>query len=236
MKNSKRILSVTIGKQVDESPDTSHMGEYSDKRTSEYSIDRVHSEDCASVSLAAKAAQTMLEHAQQTVGDMHNAVLAQYNGTLANEKLDLERDALDEAYDLLGGLVDETIECDCGESGDQQRNEFQYFNPSFNYVDEHGEPTDGLTPEEVRKYVQQDYERMESMNRGSWCYLGIVAEAEIQATVDGKPYTNTLTASCWGFESDMSSADFAEEEANQLSELKVQREEYGFSKRAIDTA
>ena len=48
MKNSKRILSVTVKRMVDDSPDTSWLGEYSDTRKSEFSIDRAHAEDCAS--------------------------------------------------------------------------------------------------------------------------------------------------------------------------------------------
>src|SRR5260370_9410628 len=42
----KRILSVTIRRMVDDSPDTSWLGEYSSKCTSEFSIDRAHAEDC----------------------------------------------------------------------------------------------------------------------------------------------------------------------------------------------
>ena len=231
-----KIESVTVRRIVDESPDTSYYGEYSNKRTSEFSIDRAHSLDCASAVPGAKAAQTILEHAQQTVGDLHNAVLAQYNGTLANEVLDLERDALDEAYDLLGSLVDEVVECDCGERGDMGWHEFCYFNPSFNYVDASGKLVDGNTAEEVRKYVRQDYDRMESLNRGDWCYFGISAEAKIVAMVDGKEYSTTLHASCFGYESDMGHTDFESAEADQLWELRGQLKEYGFSARAIAAA
>lgn len=107
MKNTKRILSVTIKRMIDESPDTSYLGEYSNRSTSEFSIDRAHSEDCASVREDIKHAKQTLEHVQQTIGDIHNAVLAQYNGTLANEKLDAEKDALDDAYNEVGELIDD---------------------------------------------------------------------------------------------------------------------------------
>ena len=49
-KTGNRILSVVIRRMYDESPDTSWLGEYSNSRESEFSIDRAHSEDCASVS------------------------------------------------------------------------------------------------------------------------------------------------------------------------------------------
>jgi len=63
-------------------------------------------------------------------------------------------------------------ECDCDEHGDRERNESRYFNPCWeNYK--------GESPEDIRKYIRQDYERMERLHRGGWCYLGIRAEAEI---------------------------------------------------------
>src|SRR5438876_926107 len=182
MRNKKRILSVTLKKMVDDSPDTSHLGEYANRPNSEFSIDRAHSEDCASVLPSVQDAKKTLEHVQQTVADLHNDVLAQYNGTLANEKLDAEKDALDEAYDTLSELIDSLDECDCG-FGHWNNREYRYFNPSFNYVDEQGKALPENTPEEVRKYVRQDYERMESLNRGDWFYIGIRAEAEVISNV-----------------------------------------------------
>jgi hypothetical protein len=221
MKNGKRILSVVIAKQVDESPDTSHMGEYSDKITSRYSIDRTHSLDCPNNDPISEQGANWIHRIQSR---LEESSLPEFS----------EAEEAD-AYQMLEEIVDGLI-CDCGGRGDMEHGEYHYFNPSFNYVDEYDKPTDGLTSEEVRKYVQQDYERMESMNRGSWCYLGIGAEAEVQAMVDGKPYSTKLRAWCWGFESDMSHSDMESVEQEQLAELRVQLEEYGFSKRAIATA
>ena len=42
----KRIHKVTIKRTVDDSPDTSWLGEYSNDSASDYSIDRKHSLDC----------------------------------------------------------------------------------------------------------------------------------------------------------------------------------------------
>jgi hypothetical protein len=233
-----RIESVVIRRMIDDSPDTSWLGEYSNRPTSEYSIDRAHSEDCASVRVDVKGAKQTLEHAQQTVGDLHNDILAQYNGTLANEQLDAEKDALDEAYDAIGELIDSVDECDCDEHGDMERNEYRYFNPSFNYVSSTGKIQDGLTPEDVRKYTRQDYERMESANRGDWCFLGIRAEAEI--SIPSGPGYSTLqtihSGGLWGIESDSDKSHFAETEANELADLRTQLYALGFSKRAIASA
>jgi hypothetical protein len=46
---SKRIAQVTIKRMTDDSPDSSHLGEYSDLAKSEYAIDRAQSEDCQAV-------------------------------------------------------------------------------------------------------------------------------------------------------------------------------------------
>lgn len=246
MKNIKRILNVKVIREVDMDPDTSYLGEYSNRPTSEYSIDRAHSEDCASVSEDIRKAKETLEHVQQTIGDFHNAVLAQYNGTLANEKLDSERDALDEAYNQVGELFDSIDECDCRKHYDSR--EYRYFNPSFNYVDKHGKPEEGNTPEDIRKYTRQDYDRMERLNRGDWCYIGIHAEAKIaientRATNlgDGVPYFDSTiqhirSGGLWGIESDSDKSYFAEVEAEQLSELRTQLKAIGFSTRAISAA
>ena len=227
-----RILSVTIRRLVDDSPDTSWLGEYSEKQTSAYSIDRAHSEDCASVNQKSKA-QTILEHARNAVVDCQK-----------KEKLESnEWYALEDAYDQLNELVDEVAGCDCGKRGDMERNEYRYFNPSFNYVTKDDKPADGLTDEEVRKYVRQDYERMESLNRGNWCFLGILADAKIgipsnKDSGGSQRYTVQEIASGgeWGYESDMSQTDFDEAESEQLADLKDQLAALGFKKRAIATA
>lgn len=190
MKNMKRIHSVTIKRMIDESPDTSWLGEYSNRATSEYSIDRAHNIECDVCGLLFR--------------------LLQSAGSL-------------EA-------------CDCDERGDMTRGEYQYFNPSFNYVDKQGNAKD-LTPEEVRKYTRQDYERMEALNRGDWCFIGISAEAEYSIdSPNGSPIQTVTSGGLWGIESDSDAAFFAETEQEQLSELRDQLHAIEFSKRAIATA
>src|SRR5258706_13571069 len=68
MKNGKRILSVTVRRMIDESPDTSWLGEYSKRSAREYVIDRAHSEDSASVRQGITAAKKTLEDTQQSIG------------------------------------------------------------------------------------------------------------------------------------------------------------------------
>src|SRR6266853_1539084 len=73
---------------------------------------------------------------------------------------------------ILSVTIRELAECDCGERGDMERGQYRYFNgPVENYK--------GESPADIRKYIRQDYDRMESLNRGNWCFIGIRAEAEI---------------------------------------------------------
>lgn len=46
VKSTKRILKIEVRRMVDESPDTSWLGEYSAKSEGDYSIDRAHDPDC----------------------------------------------------------------------------------------------------------------------------------------------------------------------------------------------
>jgi hypothetical protein len=244
MKNQtgKRILSVTIKHIVDDSPDTSWRGEYSARATSEFSIDRAHSEDCPSVSQSAKDAIDKLERIVSHIDVERRAegYKCQRGGSSP------EWEALDDAVQSLLNLQDELAECDCGERGDMGRNEDRYFNPSFNYVDKNGKALPENTPEEVRKYTRQDYDRMESLNAGNWYFLGISAEAEIGIPDTYRrvhpldPGSMTLqritSGGLWGIESDSNKSDFAEVEQEQLSELRAQLKALGFSSRAISMA
>ena len=144
-----------------------------------------------------------------------------------------EWETLDEALDVCTGLQDEAMQCDC-HGGSMGCREYRYFNPSFNYIGKDGKPSDGLTPEEVRKYTRQDYERMESLNSGQWCYIGIRAEAEIigwHGTVQ-----RITSGGLWGIESNSDREYLKETEQEELANLKTELLALGFSRRAIATA
>jgi hypothetical protein len=98
-----------------------------------------------------------------------------------------------------------------------------------------GTLSDGLTPDEVRKYVRQDYDRMEGLNNQQWSYVGIRAEAQVQLTPEG-PIQEISSGGLWGIESDSERSYFAEVEQEELSELRKQLEALGFSKRAVTAA
>jgi hypothetical protein len=107
-----------------------------------------------------------------------------------------------------------------------ERGEPRYFNGNVeNYA--------GESPEDIRKYCQQDYERMERLSRGDWGYLAIRADAEI--IVDGVSQ-EISSGGLWGIESDSDRTYLTEIETEQLSELREQLRAVGFGTRAISTA
>jgi len=219
MKNGKRILKVVIKHTGDDSPDTSDYGEYSNKRTSPYSIDREHSLDCA-VNTPHAEAIALLDRVEKRIENDGTVPVAEHSLATA--------EAWSDALDLVRELRDTLAECDCDGHGDRLRNEYRYFNPSDNYK--------GETEENVRKYIRQDYERMEKLYKGYWWYFGVTAEATV-ILVPGEGIGQTITSGgVWGLESDVSAADLKEVEENELAELRAQLKAVGFSSRAISAA
>lgn len=246
-KQGKRILSVIIRRMFDESPDTSYLGEYSDREKSEFAIDRAHSLDCASQSYNAQAigAHDTLEHAAQTVADYQKA--EEYS-----EDESSEWQASEDAYNVLTELAETVRDCNCGESGDKRRHEYRYFNPaSVEPFNANAEwlakyPADQRKTEwraAMLKNARQDYDRMESLQRGNWCYIGIRVEAEIGIGNFSKypaKYNCTTqqitSGGLWGIESDSGRSYFEEVEAEELAQLREQLAALGFSRRAISQA
>jgi hypothetical protein len=219
MKQTKRILSISIERMNDNSPDTSWLGEYSDKRTSEFSIDRAHDTDCQTQNQTAKDAIDQLERVIAYLEQERRHAANQYEhfGTL---DASARYDAIDAAQDLLIAAQDELAECDCGRG-------------EWNHRDKAGKPLPENTPEDVRKYVKQDYERMESLYRGDWSFIGIGAKAKI--TVNDTCQTIT-SGGLWEIESDFEESYLRSVEQEELSDLRTQLYELGFSKRAIAAA
>lgn len=216
----KRILSVTIRRMVDIDPDYSWIGEYSDKPANEFAIDMKHSLDCSS-----------LEHVSATGKDWLRRIIAH----LEHETWQFEGDEYESALADVQNLLDSLTECDCN-GGDWERGNFQYFNSAS--VDlKHN------TPEENRKYAEQDYNRMQAYNRGVWCFMGIRAEAEVMPNThsDGNGkwhgvWHKITSGGLWGIESDSDAEYIAEVEQQELASLKDELRAFGFSTRAISKA
>ena len=113
------------------------------------------------------------------------------------------------------------------ELGDQGRNEFRYFNgPVENYK--------GESPENIRKYIRQDYDRMQALQRGDFYFLGIRAEAQIQT--DSGIIQRITSGGLWQIESDSDDGYLETVQTEELGELKKELLSFGFSRRAIATA
>lgn len=81
-------------------------------------------------------------------------------------------------------------------------------------------------------YAKEDFRRLESLNDGQWCYLGIIAKAEI---ISRSGICQTLrSGGLWGIESDSGKDYFEEIEKKELAELRTELESFGFGSRAID--
>jgi acetolactate synthase regulatory subunit len=227
-KSKKRILSVTIQRVFDEDPDTSYLGEYSSKRKSDYTIERRHEQDC-NLNSNTTPSRLMLERVLSRAEAQHTIICENHTTSVNDECWACDVEAKSQAaLELIREQIDALEECNCG-GVHIERNSFELFNPNHdNYQ--------GLPDAEIRKYCWQDYERMESLSNGSWSFLGIVAECEVEVIVDGKPYTTELHASLWGIESDSDREYLKTTEGEQIADIRSQLKEYGFSTRAISQA
>lgn len=177
--------------------------------------------------------------------DPDTSYLGEYSNTAEGEF------SIDRAHDLDCRINLEHIEdteddfgktCTC-DGGKMVRNEYRYFNPGhiepFNpeasWIPQDRELADkkefwGNT---MRENARKDYDRMESLHRCDWNYIGIKARAEI---VIGDVCQTITSGGLWGIESDSGEPYLRETEQEQLRTLRGILHELGFSRRAIATA
>lgn len=113
--------------------------------------------------------------------------------------------------------------------------EFRFFKP---YAGGEKEGT-----EDFQKYGKQDYDRMEGLNAGNWCFIGIGAKAEVvlnktgdRARFHGGVIQHITSGGLWGIESDSENAYLQQVEGEQLTELAEELKRIGFTKSQIDKA
>lgn len=119
--------------------------------------------------------------------------------------------------DYREGAIDRQDRGDCG------CNEYRYFSPAMT-----GEQTGNPDSPE------QDYQRMEALNRGEWCFYGIEATADV--ILAGDTVQRIRSGGLWGIESDSDESYFAEVEAEELANLRKQLRAVGFSDRQVSAA
>jgi hypothetical protein len=91
----------------------------------------------------------------------------------------------------------------------------------------------GESEADIRKSCLQDYERMESLNRGDWQFIGIIAKADV--VLAGNVVQHITSGGLWGIESD--GGNYLEEvNSQELDNLSEQLGALGFSRRAIERA
>jgi len=105
--------------------------------------------------------------------------------------------------------------------GDMEHGQYRYFNPSMT-----GAETGNMESPE------QDYQRMEALNRGDWGYVGIIAEAEV--VLPGSNVVQKIkSGGLWGVESDNSKEYLEEIAQEELRQLGNELKQLGYGRRAI---
>jgi hypothetical protein len=106
-------------------------------------------------------------------------------------------------------------------------NEYKYFIPAISYK-EHWKDlhkmgySKGNCDYLARSYNYQDYRRMERLNNGDWCYIGIRAKAEVSYPIFGNSHRleHFTSGGLYGIESDSDNSYIKEIEQEQLDDLK----------------
>jgi hypothetical protein len=229
VKNTKRILEVKIIRAIDTDPDTSYYGEYSTRPDSEFSIDRATDEFQGDIDNGRDWLNRVSSFLEDRLSDGERGEDSCYD--------EPEQDWKDAAKTIEEILNDAPFDDD---SVSWNSREYRYFNPSDNYK---GEPA-----EDIRKYVRQDYKRMEAYNRQEWYYVGVRATAEVELSaqinkgcvsgheVYNKSIQTIRSGGLWGIESDSDRAYLEQIEKEELSDLRDSLKMLGFSTRAISAA
>lgn len=197
-----RLESVEVRAIPDECPDTSWIGEYTNKAS-----DWVICRHCGKFLHEAEFFNRVVEAIE----------LQQYDIAYETERRPSDR--LDKCYDALSVAREkfELLEHDCPTS----HREYNYFDP---YAGEEKEGTPNY-----RKYGKQDFERMEALSRGDWYFVGVVAKAIVRdANGQSQEFTSGgICGGIWGVESYAEEYIEGELKEEELDDLYDQLHKYG---------
>lgn len=215
-----KIVRVWVESKIDDSPDTSYIGEYTKSRDT-WNIDRETGEYVAKEMQLSRIIEA-LENRIDCPADYPVAVKTVDNNSSA------------ENAELVAWLNHQNTRLQSLKAIDLHQHptghgEYRYFKP---YA---GGKTEGTT--DYRKYGKQDFENMESLNNGNWWYVGIMANAEIVTTSGTRQVIRS--GGLWGIEDhcNKDSRSYINEEAkNQLAYLSTELASLGFSQQAINRA
>lgn len=207
-----KLESVKIKTMVDESPDLSTMGDYTDMAD-----DWVICRHCGQY---LKHAETYDRITDAVYEDMIDVGNDQYHtkNEAKWERLESIYNALNAAWQKL-----KKRRHDCYKS----TREFNYFKPYAG-----GEKPGSKL---FIFYGLGDFERAESYNNGQWHYMGMHAEAIVSYKLDHTPYPmahnsrrlETLqSGGLWGIESDVDESHLREVAGEELADLKAHLEKF----------
>ena len=213
-----KILSVTLKREVDDSPDTSYLGEYKNRPDGNWYADREAGTLCDGDDVLADSLHVNYsrDEYRYICGFQHDGNQAQWahvdDKGVNNAYLNLR-------YTGNHGEVKHT------------RNLFKWFGVR-------GWETAQTRREKIRcidmAYCCLAVLRLERLNQGDWCYLGITALADVRS--ESGIIQTIRSGGLWGIESDSGEDYFAEVEEEELDGLRRELGSFGFGKRAIDYA
>ena len=116
------------------------------------------------------------------------------------------------------------------EKGDMGRGEYRYFHSANHSVHNPADWTHvsakdkqkvireyGSLENATKAYADYDYGRMERLNRGDWCYMGVYAVAHVIINGTAQRFRSP---GLWGIESDSDKSYFAETAQGELDSLR----------------
>jgi hypothetical protein len=206
-----KIESIYVEKCIDNDPDMSYIGEYSDNPENG-SIERASGEFVGDIRHRA----SLIERLENRIDDENEycAPIEEYETRPESEKIIRWRKRIEKVRATGPSEFRET-----------NGREYRYFTP-YAGGEKWGSP-------DYRKYAKQDFERMEAYNDCGWCYVGIIAKAKI--SIDGTIQT-IRSGGVWGVESDSGYDYMMETASDQITDLTNQLCALGFGARAITHA
>jgi len=186
--------------EVDEIPDTSWMGEYTDRPPD--------------VTFCVWRTDGTLRGAKPPEPEE-----PEDSAGLPDDEHDAVWDAYDEAMIAWDESGPEILKDYLPRAG---WHEYKFFVPYAGGLDPYDPQTDRA---EWAKYAEQDYRRMEDLNRGGWCFVGVIVETQAP-TCGCCGHTETLGASLWGIESDAGDSYFDSVVEDLIGELDAELAKY----------
>jgi hypothetical protein len=198
MKATLRIGKVCFVKEVDDSPDLSWLGEFTDKEGDGWVVDRRRGEYVRVLEEAARVVcfkdAADAEDVNDTTDDPEQVTCSECRASLDLPPVEME------PYER-----------------PNRGRESRYFRPYAG-----GEPAG---TDHYRTNGLQDWKRMEEYERGDWCSLFVQARAEVEVKIADRDFgviQTVRSGGVGGCESDADASDFEGWKTDELADLREQ--------------